>query len=241
MSTFEITARPKMIFGLLLLAAFTIVLPGTAANVITHQVIGNENHNIAKLMNRFDLANEPSLIQWYSTTTMLACSALLWTIATYKQHSGGKYTMHWFGLAVIFLLFSIDEAIMLHEMLDKPFRQLLGAGGILYITWVVPGAAFVLVVGITYFQFLLHLDRRSRRLFIAAGTIFITGALLMELPGGVLYEKYGFSTYHYITSYVVEELMETIGIALFIYTLLDYIDSNIGPIRFRVRRTGVAS
>ncbi len=83
-----------------------------------------------------------------------------------------------------------------------------------------------LLIGICYLSFLKSLSLRIATLFITGGVVFLSGAILMEIPGGFLYEKYGFSSWHYIASYALEEVLELLGIIVFIYGLLCFIDDE---------------
>ena len=49
----------------------------------------------------------------------------------------------------------------------------------------------VMGVGLCYLRFLLQLERRTRLLFVAAGALFVGGALGMEMIAGIVVESYG--------------------------------------------------
>jgi hypothetical protein len=59
-------------------------------------------------------------------------------------------------------------------------------------------------------------------LFFVSGSLFVLGAIGFELIGGQHADMYGTNniTYEIITT--CEELLEMLGIALFIYTLLSF-------------------
>jgi hypothetical protein len=108
--------------------------------------------------------------------------------------------------------------------------------GLFYFVWVIPGAIFVLVTALNYFKFLLHLPSKTRYLFIAAGGIYIGGALAMEMVGGYYADLAGQRNLIYGTIATTEEIFEMVGVLIFIYALLAYIGSYIQDIdvRFKV-------
>ncbi len=73
-------------------------------------------------------------------------------------------------------------------------------------------------------------------LFILSGTIFISGAILMELFEGNYVESYGFSDIYYLVFVPIEETMEMIGLSLFIYALLLYLEMQFGNLNFIISR-----
>ena len=52
--------------------------------------------------------------------------------------------------------------------------------------------------------------------------LFVTGALGLELVGGALVERFGFDDIRYFAVATLEELLEMIGIAVFLFALMDY-------------------
>jgi predicted permease len=120
------------------------------------------------------------------------------------------------------LLLSIDEVVQLHESPNRRLRVALNAAGLLYHPWVILGAFFVLVIGMTYRRFLADLPAETRRLFLTAGTVFVSGALGVEALGGWYTTLYGRETMTYALIVILEELFEMVGVVVFIYSLMSY-------------------
>jgi hypothetical protein len=80
------------------------------------------------------------------------------------------------------------------------------------------------------------LPARTRRLFLAAGAIFVAGAIGVEAVSGMQASLHGEQnlTYHLVIT--VEELLEMTGIVIFIYALLDYIGGQLTTVGFHVTR-----
>jgi hypothetical protein len=131
---------------------------------------------------------------------------------------------------------AIDEAASLHELLIEPMRGLLGqqARGIFFFAWVIPGIAVAMIFGLSYLKFLLHLPTKTRWRFVIAATLYLGGALGMELIGGRYADSHGMENLAYSMTATVEESLEMAGVIVFIYALLNYIADNYQEIRLRL-------
>lgn len=188
-------------------------------------------NNFAQLFNVDLERNIPTM---YSASALLFCSILLAIIANAKKIAGNTYLRHWTGLSIIFLYLSLDEALIIHDKLIKPLRSTFNASGFLYFTWVIPGAIFVLVCLLAFLKFLTHLPAQTRRLFLIAGLIFVTGALGVEMVGGYYSNLYGERNIGYAIITTIEELLEMLGIVAFIYALLSYMSFHITSVGLQV-------
>lgn len=180
----------------------------------------------------FDFGVEANIPTWYSSSMLLFCSILL-AIISDKKATADRYTIHWRVLAIIFLFLSMDEACGFHEMTAKPLRAALNARGILYHTWVIPGAAFVLFFVLAYLRFLANLPAKIRRGFIIAGTLYVGGALCLELIEGNYMDFYGKQDMTYIAIMTIEEFLEMLGIIVFIHMLMSYISSYVKDVQIQ--------
>ena len=122
----------------------------------------------------------------------------------------------------------------MHELLVPPTRELLGdyASGIFYFAWVIPGIAFILLFALTFVKFLLHLQLRTRWLFLVSAVLFIGGAVGTELIGGRYAELHGFQNLTYTMIATVEEALEMAGVIVFIFALLKYVETNYNEVGF---------
>jgi len=224
---------PSSICRRLVVLVLFLALFGAAANLVIYQIAPTPDHRIARLFYRIDLGHEPSIPAWYSSIALLVSSLLLTMIAVFKRRGGQPFVFHWFGLAALFFLMALDEAVMFHEMVNNALHQLLNTGGVFYFAWVIPAGLFAVAMAIGYARFLGHLQPRTRWLFMLAGAIFVGGAVGMEMVAGVIHESYGLESVAHTISQTIEETCEMLGIVLFIYALLDFIDRNIGSIRLQ--------
>lgn len=232
-NSITIRIRVERVLKVLLCIVATLIVTGTAANFVTYHVVTPE-HKIAKLMNRFDINFEPSIPAWYSACALLASSALLSITGLAKMHEKDRYYKHWLVLAAIFMGLSIDEAARFHEMIHTVIISRVEVHGMLYFPWVVPALIFVGIVALCYIPFLLHIDRRTAKLFLVAGAIYVMGAVGMEIIAGPFAEKYGTASTPHEICEAIEETLEMLGIVAFIYALLDHFARVVKPIRFQV-------
>ena len=147
---------------------------------------------------------------------------------------------------MIFLFLTWDEAVQIHEklmnvpMLYKILDWLrIEASGLLNFPWVIVGILAVIVVFIIYWKFLLSLPRKQQRLFLLAASLYIGGAIGMEMIGGlVLGSSSHLDSYQnnilYILSISLEEILEMLGVILLIYSLLKYISSLLEKITINI-------
>jgi hypothetical protein len=176
----------------------------------------------------FSLSYEQNIPTWYSSCLLLVCSLLLAVIAMGARKSNASYVRHWWLLAAGFLYISLDETVSLHEAASG----WMDLGGVLYFSWVIPAGILVTVLGISYLRFLAHLPKRTRLQFIVAGGIYVTGALVMELPLGYWTEQQGSQNFVYAAIDLVEESMEILGVTLFLLSLLEYLQEKRWTIGF---------
>jgi hypothetical protein len=233
-----IAISPSRVSQILIVVVFCLTLTGIAAGV--SREIRVHNYWIAEAVDSFvrlfDLAGEANIAAWYASSTLLICAALLATIAIAKRmNDDDGYVFHWTVLSLIFLYLSVDEAAILHEMAIKPLRSLLNTSGLFYYAWIIPGFIAVLVFVLAYVRFLTHLPKKTRLLFIAAGALYVAGAIGFEAVSGLFVDSDGTRNITWELIATIEELFEMLGIVLFIYTLLDYISSNLAPVAFTAK------
>jgi len=184
----------------------------------------------------FNLDREINYPSWYSSFTLLFCAILLGIIASAKKKQGDRYFEHWKALAFMFVFFSLDEILSLHEILIiNDLRKALHVVGIFYFIWVIPGAIFVAVTALAYLNFLLYLPRKIRDFFLLAGSIYVGGALGMEMVGGYYADAVTQRNLIYGLMVCVEEILEMVGVIVFIYALLSYIGSHLETIDLRLK------
>lgn len=166
----------------------------------------------------FSLSYEQNLPTFYTCALLLFCALLLALIASSERKKASAYVHHWRFLALGFLYIAFDELVSIHEGLG--FFKL---SGLLYFSWVIPAAIVVAFVGLAYLRFLLQLPKRSRIIFLAAGALYVLGAVGMELPLGYWTSHHGSDNLGYALIDWTEETLEMLGLTLFAPALIEYL------------------
>jgi len=213
----------KVLFGIVLVLT-TVSLLGLYAQLYLDYP--NLHRYIQHIVERTDVNRELSIPTFFSTLLLTTSSVLLW-LGKQVGKGTGRHQRRWAILAVIFLLLALDEATSFHEFLNlTTHAEYLPTNKFLRWTWVIPGMAFALIVFMLYIPFLLALSRRTAGLMILAGTIYVGGAVGIEMIGAALMVDEGTTSLHYGLATHVEELLEMTGQILFIYSLLDYLSTR---------------
>lgn len=223
-------AAPRRVGRWLLLAVVGFVVAGTLARVAL-LLLDKSYAGLHELARRFDLDFESNIPTWYSSMGLLCAAGILGVIARAKWHLRAPFRWHWAVLAVVFVGLSIDEAVQMHELLRGPMHKRWELNGLLHFAWIIPGAIAVMVFALAYLRFLWHLPARTRHLFVSAAVIFVGAALGLEAMGGAQVQHAGYESVRYSIFMVCEEGVEMLAVALFIYALLDYLRTDIGPVR----------
>ncbi len=179
-----------------------------------------------------NLGLDTAIPTWFASALLGCCSvmsAVTWRQAV-TERSPNRW--HWLGLAVVFLGLSIDEVAALHERFGE-----LGISvdnDYLYYSWVIVGAAFLLVFVAAYLPFLYRLDQHSRRLFITSGIIFVSGALIAEMFNAATSADGMEQSLRYSLGTGIEELLEFLGVSLFLFALTERFATRDGVVRISI-------
>ena len=107
----------------LFLAAIAITLTLASLFSVYLGVVTIEDRSIAQFskiyIRIFDVNGEANIPTWFSSLLLVLNSFILAIIAIRTKAQQGRYYTQWFVLAVVFLYLSIDEAALLHEMVEK--------------------------------------------------------------------------------------------------------------------------
>lgn len=183
------------------------------------------------------LDGEHNLPALFSTLLLLCAAGLLLLVAVLTRLEKAADAGKWWLLAAGFALMGLDEAMALHEKAIDPMRTLLGARrlGPFFFAWVIPAMALVAALGAYFLPFLRRLPRATAIAFALSATIYLGGALGVELVEGWWREGHGHRNLSYHLLVTLEEGLEMIGTIAFIYALLRHIGARFGEVRFGFR------
>ena len=231
MESNDVTLNPTAIGRTLGVVAALLVLASTAGQLSTHLAGHDSVHGLVKL---FYVDKEQNIPAFFSSALLLIASLVLSVITLLERKRKSARVLHWAILTFGFLFMSMDEAVSLHEMLNDPTHALLGGGhlGVFYFTWVVAAIAVVLVLGVFFLGFVLRLPARTRRRFLTAGTVYLSGVIGMELIAGQYAETHGMVNLTYSMISTVEESLEMAGVIIFITAALQHLADHYKEVRF---------
>jgi hypothetical protein len=165
--------------------------------VFVHISLNYYNYNVNDtpwiLLQLFELDEENNLPTWFSSYLLLNNALVLWLIASSGEDRSSKfdaYRVYWIVLAIGFLVLSIDEVASLHETFNTAIDT----------NWAIFGGLIVLGVGVCFIPLLLSLPSRLALWMVISGSIFIGGAIGVELLSEDLDEET--MTYAYATAIV---------------------------------------
>lgn len=215
------------------LATAAAVLAGilVLANCVTIFVRLGLHHPRFFGMNRlFDLDEEGNIPALFSTFLFFVDSALLFAIAKKGSPRRDRSSSStWWLLAALFLFLGIDENVSIHEAFVSIVRNRFHLGGLFYFAWVIPYGLATLILALFLIPWFCKLERSTRGWFGAAASIFVSGAIGMEMLGGRHLESVGKQkdlTYYLFAT--VEESLEMTGLIVFAYALLKLLERDRG-------------
>jgi hypothetical protein len=188
-----------------------------------------------KVVEFFHVGGEYNPQAWYSSLLLVLSSLLLFLISLGEQERISNQAGYWRGLSLIFFYLAMDEMLLLHERAGEWLSTHIQTAGVFRYTWVIVAIPICFLIGAIYIRFLVRLPQRIRRLFIAAGSIYVGGALGLELISGIVASIYGEKTVFDFMVVAIEEFLEKFGVIFFIYALLLYIALYIKSIQVEVR------
>lgn len=221
----QVVIDPNRVLKLLLVTIGFLFI-GHILYLISNFVYG---YSYRQLFSLFDFNTEGNIATLYAVFAIVSAGLLLLFIGFLKRSHKDKFYLNWLFLGFVFLFIAYDEAAKVHEKLSGIMREYIpeeSANGVLHFAWVIPYGLITLGIGILFLRFLRSLPKKTSLLFTIAGGIFVTGAIGFEIFGGHFYTEENTLMYH--MTFTVEEILEKLGIALFIYALLDYLKLYIG-------------
>lgn len=212
----------------ILLTVVAILLLAHLAGRFSALHLGHDTlHGLVPL---FDLDHEENIPTFYSAMAILLAATLAAITAGARWRTPGTGRLFWAALAAILLVMTFDEAFQLHERLTPLGRDLLDLPHDAYFAWTLPMGIVVLAIALAFAQFVLRLHRPVRNLIMLAAAVFLTGAMDMEILGGLMDRDPG--NVARVLVITLEETLEMLGIVLLIRALLLNLEHLGATLRF---------
>ena len=231
-----IVVARRSVIRALLACMVLLILAGLAGQVSTW-FLGHDT--LLGFVPKFDVDQENNVPTWFSTICLFLCALAVSVTALLEWRRRMPLSRYWFALSGTFAILSLDEAASFHETLVQPLRWLLHTGGVFYFAWVIPGGLFAIGFALLFSDFLRRLPTETRRNFLVAGAVYVSGCLGMEMVGANHISVHQRPDFTFSMMTIVEESLEMFGTILFLRGLLRHLEKYVGT--FAVRLTGGAA
>lgn len=169
---------------------------------------------------------EANLPTWFSSALLLGAAASAAGVAAWAHRTRDRWRWHWSVLAAAFCYLSVDELLRLHERANHQVGKVVETSGVFTFGWWVLAAPLVVVFAAAYLRFLRGLPSRIGLLIVVAGTLYVGGALGMEVVGSWLADDRGMLSTPYVLATTTEEVLEMLGAVVFLYAVATYANSR---------------
>ena len=224
--------------------SFIAILLISIGSVLYLFMRGNEYSDkpIFHLHRLFSPDSEANLTTWYSSALWLifGLSGFLIAFLSRTSQESEQHNLKWGAifLGCVGIYASIDETGQLHETLSY-------VGGILLpdlvvdvsLKWVLPGLLLALIVGFILLHFVMRLPKNIKIGVFIGATVFLIGALGIELLSLLWIYKFGMDAYYHLFV-AFEELFEKMGLIIALSSLLSFVqyNSEIGIFRLQPQK-----
>ena len=149
----------------------------------------------------------------------------------------GRTRLQWMLLSFGFALLSLEEILGVHSQATKVLRSVVsiteGPGYVLAM--LVIGLVGLGVLAVLFGRFYIDLPPRWRRWFTIGLMIYLLGVFASDAVGDYLITATGEPTFAYLVVLAIEEVLEMVGVLIFIVMLLEYIRVFVGRLDVGVR------
>jgi hypothetical protein len=211
-------ARPRQVFVVCLSVQAILSALHTAMNLVP-PLLG-ESRWFWGLAPLFDLGREANVPTYWSSALLALGSGLLFVAYLDARGNADAMPRYWLVLAIGLAYMSVDETAQIHEgVIGTQWANRFGRGtGIFHYVWYIPFLPALAMLGWAYSRFLVRLPEWIRYRLIAAGAIYLSGAMGMEMVESMLVENREVRLLG--ASQLVEENLELLGVGLLVKAML---------------------
>lgn len=213
----ELNGRKLIIF---LVTIYGVLLVGHMLALTCLHGLGR--HYAFGIVPTFHFDREANLPTLFSGVMLTLAGFLAFLIGRKLSSIGGKPYRPWYLIAAILWFLAVDEMAHLHENLDLIISWRYKTTGVLHWPWVGPYAIIFLVVVGILLRFFLQLPRATQGFLASFATIYVCGAIGMEMLAANHAEDNGEETLTYLLLMTIEESLEMIAVMVLITGLLNH-------------------
>ncbi|MGE4166430.1 MAG: hypothetical protein AB7E67_10650 [Xanthobacteraceae bacterium] len=206
----------RFIYRLILWSTLAVIGLGLFREAFVH-VFGFETP--LKDLRHISLEEKHSLQAWQQSSLALLAAAIAGALSASE---GPELRRYWFVLACGLTFVSLDQQVTIHQSTIVFLKKLHEFDGFLYFPWVMWALPLCVATGIWFVPFLLKIPRRFAVAFVLSGGTFLGAAVGLELLGGKFVSAYGRDSWQYMLEFIMEESLESVGLAMVTVALLEY-------------------
>lgn len=232
-SDFTINISPKWVSRFLLIVVAILAITSMTGQYLKYYT---EYDSAFGLIPLFNMDKELSVPSIFSVLLLYSAAILLFVIAAIKWKQKAPHVWGWSVLTFGFIFLAFDEGATIHEKLMQPMHRLLGEEmpTYMYFPWVLPAIIGVVLIALFFLKFLIDLPKKSRIDFILSAVVYLGGALGFELVCAQYASMFKLDNFGFNVLSTIEEVLEMVGMIMFIRSLFSYIEINFGKVQFTI-------
>ncbi|CAA9500555.1 MAG: hypothetical protein AVDCRST_MAG91-1029 [uncultured Sphingomonadaceae bacterium] len=224
---------------------FAIALIFLTHSIVSLVVPSFASESLSKAARIFDMTEENSIPNFFSALVLVVTAGVAAVITFLHRRDGSSLWISWCLAALAIAFMGFDEGAMLHDRLAYVVQENAETTGVFYIGWTLPYLLLVLVAVPAGWPLLRALPRDTAVRLIQAATLFLIGALGMEMLESMLLQRSlpaGMSLRDAMTSEsisanaaaminameFIEETSEMVAVALALRALLLHLTDDLG-------------
>lgn len=232
-----VTVRPVHV-ALMLLAVVAVLTALSMLSLYLRFALGLETVVGLNLVGMLHLDADISVPGWYSATALFLAALVTLAIAVVRRSQGAPYWPHWMGLTVALCYLSVDETARLHEQSPAVMAYFIEHESFFTRSWTVLAAVAVALFALAYLRFVLSMERWQRIRFMSACSMYVIGAVGLEVVGHYYirprFPTTDYGVVPYQTVVHLEEVLEMGAIVLLIYAALRELEGIAGTLRIQL-------
>ena len=200
------------------------------AILVVYYVINDEN--IFDFVPWFDMDYEANLPTMFTALLFFLNSLLLLAIGLLSRIEPHRKSFPWFALSLIFLFLCLDESTKIHEYAGDLMEYFIDAEGYFYFPWFIPYMTALVLLAVIFLPFFLSLTKNTKKLYIVSLLAFLSGAVFLDILGAEEAHSVGTFSIKYSVLYTMEEILEMLGLIIFLYANLGIMADGKAVIEF---------
>jgi hypothetical protein len=180
-----------------------------------------DSQQTQRVIELFDFNQSSSVPSLFIISMLFLSTCLL----IYIGRKAGEKGIYWYGLAFIFGLLTASKAFHIQKII---FWKIYNFKSTLKVSLFVIGILLflsIILFFIIFIPFFSKLPKPTLKLIVFSLFIFVIGAVVFD-KFGTLYTKVNGNDLGYYVLYTIEESLEMIGISLFVFGWLKYLNKS---------------